>query len=90
MRGPTRSCGVEQHRAFAEERRVGRVQIFRLLPAVERTAAEGDHPAPQIGDGEDQPGPEAVVGDGDVLAGHQHAHGDHVVQRNALRGQMLF
>ncbi len=57
-------CQVEpvERLALGEERRVGYVEVFRLLLlGVERPPGEADHPAAVVGEGKDHPIAEAVV-----------------------------
>ena len=72
-----------------EERRLRRVEIFRLRIFLQRAAAEGDHAAAQVGDREHHAVAETVEGHRDVVAGDQQAGLDHVLDRDAVRAEML-
>src|SRR5207244_6608067 len=65
--GFPRRVGGIQHVALRVERRLGRVEVFRLLVA-ESTPPEGDDAALEIADGEGQPPAEAIVDAGAALA----------------------
>ncbi len=72
-----------------EERRLRRVEIFRLCLLLERAAAEGDDPPAQVRDRKHHAIAEAVVGHRDVLASNQQAGFHHVLGRNALLAEVL-
>ena len=72
-----------------EERRLRRVEVFRLRVLLERAAAEGDDAAAQIGDRKHHPVAEAVVGHRDVVAGNQQPGLDHVLDRYPFLAEML-
>ncbi len=58
--GARRRPGVK-HPAFLKQRRVGRVQIFRLVVA-QGTAAKGDDPTSAVADREHHPAAEIIIG----------------------------
>ena len=82
-RGAREVGGVEQV-ALGVERRLGRVEIFRLL-VPERAAPEGDDPALQIMDRKEQAPAEAVIRPGAVLARDREAGGHEGLLGNLLR-----
>ena len=82
-RGAREVGGVEQV-ALGVERRLRRVEILRLLVA-ERAAAEGDDPALQVADREEQAPAEAIVRPGAVLARDREAGGDEDLLGDLLR-----
>ena len=53
---------IEHHRAFVEEPRLRRVQIFGLGVGLERAGAEGDDARLGVENGNGQPVAEAVIG----------------------------
>ena len=67
----------------------GEFRYFACASRRERPPAEGDDAAAEIGDREHDAVAEAVVGDGDVLAGDQQPRLDHLLLRDAGVGQML-
>ena len=89
MRGLARGGDVVERAALVEERRLRRVEIFRLRVFLERAAAEGDDAAAQIGDREHHAVAEAVERHRDVVAGDQQPGLDHVLDRDAVRAEML-
>ena len=89
MRGLARGGDVVERRAFVEERRLRRIEIFRLRLFLQRAAAEGDDAAAQVGDRKHDAVAEAVVGHRNVVAGDQQAGLDHVLDRNAVAAEML-
>ena len=89
MRGLARGGDVVERRALVKERRLRRIEIFRLRVLLERAAAEGDDAAAQIGDREHHAVAEAVERHRNVVAGDQQAGLDHVLDRNALAAEML-
>ena len=72
-----------------EERRLRRIQIFRLRIFLERAAAERDDAPAQIGDREHHAITETIERHRDVVARDQEARLDHVLGRNAVRAEML-
>ena len=77
--GFPRRVGGIQHVALRVERRLGRVEVFRLLVA-ESTPPEGDDAALEIADGEGQPPAETIVDTGAALALDDEARAEeHVV-----------
>ena len=80
------SCAVmvEEQRAFVEERRLRRIEVFRLRARVHRAAAEGDDPAGAVVDREHHPVAEPVVRDGDPIAVDEESRLDHLVDADAL------
>ena len=72
-----------------EERRLRRVQIFRLRVLLERASAEGDDAAAQIRDRKYHAIAEAVVGHRDVVAGNQQPGFDHVRGRYPFLAEAL-
>ena len=78
VRGGARGGDVVERPALVEERRLRRVQVFRLRVLLERASAEGDDAAAQIGDRKHHAIAEAVVGHRDVVAGNQQPGFDHV------------
>ncbi len=72
-----------------EERRLRRVQVFRLRVLLQRAAAEGDDAAAEIADRKDHAVAEAVERHRDVVAADQEAGRDHVLDRHALLAEML-
>ena len=89
MRRLARGGDVVERRAFVKERRLRRIEIFRLRVLFERAAAEGDDAPAQIGDREHHAVAEAVERHRNVVAGNQQARLDHVLDRNAVRAEML-
>src|SRR6185503_11941410 len=80
---------IVERAAFVEERRLRRVEIFRLRILLERAAAERNHAPAQIGDREHHAVAEAVERHRDVVAGDQEAGLDHVLDRDIVRAEML-
>jgi hypothetical protein len=80
---------VVKQPALAEERRVGRVQVLGRDLGRKRPPAECDHPASRVGDREHDPVAEAVIGDLDVLAGHEQARLGHRLGRDALARKVV-
>ena len=72
-----------------EELGLRRVEVFRRHVGGERPAAEADDAAAEIGDREDHPVAEAVIGDGNIVAGDEQPRLDHLLLRDALAGEML-
>ena len=72
-----------------EERRLRRVEIFRLRVLLERAPAEGDDPAAQVGDRKHHAVAEAVERHRDVVAGNQQSGLDHVFHGDAVRAEVL-
>ena len=89
VRGGARGGDVVERRALVEERRLRRVEVFRLRVLLERAAAEGDDAAAQIGDRKHHAVAEAVVGHRDVVARDQQPRLDHVLDRYAFLAEML-
>ena len=69
--------------ALVEQRRLGRVEIFRLARA-HHPAAEGDHPATPVVDREHHAAAEAVIGLTLVLGLDREACFNDLVQRHLL------
>ena len=67
----------------------GEFRYFAGTSALSARPAEGDHPPAQVGDREHDPVAEAVVGDLDVLAGHEQPGLDHHLDGHALAGEMV-
>ena len=80
---------VVERRAFVKERRLRRIEIFRLRVLLQRAAAEGDDAAAKIGDREHHPVAEPVEGHRNIVARDQQARRDHVLDRHALLAEML-
>ena len=80
---------VVEEPPLVEERRVGRIEVFRRHVGAHGAAAEGDHPAAPVGDREHHPVAEAVVRDGDVLARYEETRLDHDFGRDALAGEVV-
>ena len=72
-----------------EERRLRRVEIFRLRVFLQRPAAKGDHAATQVGDREHHAVAEPVERHRDIVAGNQQTSLDHVFGGDAVRAEML-
>ena len=73
VRGGARGGAVVERRALVEERRLGRVQVFRRRVLIERAAAERDDAAAEIGDRKHHAIAEAIVGHRNVVARDQQA-----------------
>ena len=82
-RFPCRVGGIQQV-ALRVERRLGRVQILRLL-VTERATAEGDDAALQVADREHQPPAEAVVDAGTALTLDDQPGAQQDIVADALR-----
>ena len=80
---------IVEARAFVEERRLGRIEVFGRHAGIERAAAEGDHPAGPVLDREDDAVAEAVVGDRDPVAMDEQSSLDHHVDAGPLRREMI-
>ncbi len=89
MGGGAGRGAVVQRGAFVEERRFRRVEIFGRRVGIERTAAERNHPAAEIGDRKHDALAEPVVRHRHVLTGDEQAGLDHVLDRNALLAEVL-
>ncbi len=77
MRGLARIVMIVEQRAFVKERRLRRVQIFRLRVLFERAAAEGDDAAGAIADREHHAIAETIVRNRDIVAADQEPGLDH-------------
>ena len=89
MRGLPRGAEVVEIVALVKQRRFRRVQVFRRDVLFQRAAAERDHAAAHVGDRKHHAVAEAIIGHRNVVAGDQKARFDHVLDRNALRAEML-
>ena len=89
MGGKPRGGEVVEIVALVKQRGFRRVQIFRRLILLQRTAAERDHPSAQIGDRKHHAVAKAIVGHRDVVARDQQACFDHVLNRDALGAQIF-
>src|SRR5258706_14268147 len=67
-----------QKPALLEDRRIGRIQIFRLFPR-KGPSAKSDHSSPFIADRKEQPVPETVVGAFPFLTRLQQARLDQEI-----------
>ena len=72
-----------------KQRRFRRIQVFCRDILLQRAAAEGDHPPARVRDRKHHAVAEAIVGNGDVVAGDQQARFDHVLGGNAVGAEML-
>ncbi len=89
VRGLARGGNIVERCAFMKERRLRRVQIFRLRIFLQRAAAEGNDPAAKIADRKHHAIAEAIERHRNVVAGNQQAGFHHVLGRNAVRAEML-
>ncbi len=89
MRGLARGGDVVKRRAFVEERRLRRIEIFGGDILIQRAAAEGDDPAAPIADREYHAIAKAVIRHRDILAGDDEAGLRHVLDRNFQGAEML-
>ena len=89
MRGLPRGREVVEIVALVKQRRFRRVQVFGGDVLLQRAAAEGDDAAAHIRDRKHHAVAETVVGHRDVVAADQEAGLDHVLDRNALRAEIL-
>ncbi|MEY9305624.1 hypothetical protein ABH977_000836 [Bradyrhizobium ottawaense] len=89
MGGFARGLVVVEIVALVKERRLRRIQVLCRNVLLQRAPAESDDAAAQIGDREHHAIAEAVVRHGNVVAGHQQAGLDHVVDGNAELAEVL-
>ena len=89
MGGLARGGDVVERRAFVEERRLRRVEIFGGDLLIERAAAEGDDPAAPIADRKYHAIAKAIVRHRNILAGDDKSGFRHVLDRNFERAEML-
>ena len=89
MGGLARAGDVVERRAFVEEWRLRRVEIFRLCVFLQRAAAESDDTSAQIGDREHHAVAKAVERQRNIVAGNQQSGLHHVLDWNAVAAQML-
>ena len=75
--------------ALVEERRLRPVQVFGARVGIEGAAAEADHAAPPVGDGEHHAVAEAVVGRAAVLRRDQEARVDEVARPSPLGDEVV-
>ena len=90
VRGEPRRGEVVEIVALVKQRGFRRVQVFRRDILFERTAAECDHSPAQIRDRKHHAITKPIVGNRNVVAAHQQAGFDHVLNGNAVRAEVFF
>ncbi len=89
VRGLAGLVEIVEHFALVEDRRLGRVEVFRRHVRTERAAAKGDDAAALVADRKHDTVAETVIADGIVLVNDDEAGLDHLLERHALAGELV-